>query len=99
MKRQIICVLLLGIGLAIQTSPSYLLSQDQTVSERRILSRVVPKYPELARSMRLAGTVKVLVMVAPNGTPTSKTVVGGHPLLARAASDAIDKWRWATAPE
>jgi TonB family protein len=92
-------VLLLGIGLAILTSPSYLHSQDQTVSVRRVLSRVLPRYPELARSMRLEGTVKVMVVVAPGGTPTSQRVIGGHPLLTRAATDAIDKWKWAPAPE
>jgi TonB family protein len=97
-QRRIVYVLLLGIGLAILTSPSYLYGQDQTVSGRRVLSRVVPQYPELARSMRLEGTVKVLVVVAPNGIPISKRVVGGHPLLARAAGDAIDKWRWLPTP-
>src|ERR671937_43791 len=93
-QQRIVYVLLLGIGLAMLTSPSYLHAQDQAVSGRRVLTRVVPQYPELARSMRLEGTVKVLVVVAPNGSPLSKRVIGGHPLLARAAADAIDKWRW-----
>ena len=92
-------MLLLGIGLATFASPSYLHAQDQTVRERRVLSRVVPQYPLLARSMRLEGTVKILVVVGPNGIPVSRKVIGGHPLLARAAGDAIDKWRWASAPE
>ena len=79
--------------------PLYLHAQQETVSTRRILSRVVPKYPDLARSMRIAGTVKVLVVVAPNGRPTSTKVNGGHPLLARAATDAIEKWRWISTNE
>jgi TonB family protein len=99
MQRRIADVLLLVIALAILTGPFYLHAQDQGASGRRVLSRVVPQYPDLARSMRLAGTVKVLVVVAPGGTPISKKVIGGHPLLARAAADAIEKWKWETAPE
>src|SRR3569833_4376304 len=74
--------------------PFYLHAQQETVSTRRILSRVLPSYPDLARSMRIDGTVKVLVAVAPNGRPRSTKVNGGHPLLARSATDAIEKWRW-----
>lgn len=80
--------------------PFYLHAQQQeAVSTRRVLSRVLPTYPDLARSMRIEGTVKVLVAVAPNGRPRSTKVNGGHPLLARAATDAIEKWRWIPANE
>jgi TonB family protein len=51
-------------------------------------------YPELARSARIEGAVKVMVAVAANGRPTSTKVVGGHPVLAKAAVDAIEKWKW-----
>jgi TonB family protein len=60
---------------------------------------VVPQYPELARSARIEGAVKVMVAVAPNGRPTSTKVVGGHPVLAKAAVDAIEKWKWVASPD
>jgi TonB family protein len=44
--------------------------------------------------MRLSGTVKIEVVVAPNGTVTDARVVGGHPVLASAALDAAKKWRF-----
>jgi TonB family protein len=61
---------------------------------RRAKTRVQPVYPELARKMNLTGTVKVQVVVAPNGTVKDAKVVGGHPVLASAALDAIRKWRF-----
>jgi TonB family protein len=61
---------------------------------RRAKSRVQPVYPELARKMNLSGTVKVEVVVAPNGTVKDAKVVGGHPVLATAALDAVRKWRF-----
>ncbi len=61
---------------------------------RRAKSRVQPVYPDLARKMNLAGTVKVEVVVAANGTVKDAKVLGGHPVLAGAALDAVKKWRF-----
>jgi TonB family protein len=61
---------------------------------RRAKSRVQPVYPDLARKMNITGTVKVEVVVAPNGTVKEAKVVGGHPVLANAALDAVKKWRF-----
>jgi TonB family protein len=61
---------------------------------RRAKSKVAPVYPELARKMNLTGTVKVQVTVAPNGTVKDAKVVGGHPVLASAALEAVKKWRF-----
>jgi TonB family protein len=44
--------------------------------------------------MNITGVVKVQVVVAPNGTVKEAKVVGGHPLLANAALDAVKKWRF-----
>jgi TonB family protein len=57
----------------------------------------MPHYPEIARTMNLSGSVKADVLVAPNGTAKSVEVKGGHPVLVRAAQDAIYKWKWAPA--
>jgi TonB family protein len=61
---------------------------------RRAKTRVQPVYPDLARKMNLSGTVKIQVVVAPNGTVKDAKVVGGHPVLAGAALDAVRKWRF-----
>jgi TonB family protein len=61
---------------------------------RRAKFRVQPAYPELAHKMKIVGTVKIEVVVAPNGTVKDARVLGGHPVLASAALEAAKKWRF-----
>jgi hypothetical protein len=39
------------------------------------------------------------VVVAPSGKAKFTQVIGGNPLLAKAAVDAIEKWKWAPAAQ
>jgi TonB family protein len=66
---------------------------------RRAKTKVQPSYPELARKMSITGTVKVEVLVAPNGQVKQARVVGGHPVLANAALDAAKRWRFEPSSE
>ena len=77
--------------------PTSLAQQEQSESSRKILNRVTPQYPEMARTMNLRGNVKAEAVVEPNGVVKSVEVKGGHPVLVRAAQDAIYKWKWAPA--
>jgi TonB family protein len=72
---------------------------QQPAGPRKILNKETPHYPEFARRMNLAGTVKLAVTVAPNGSVKSVQTVGGNPVLLRAAEDAIYKWKWAPAAQ
>jgi TonB family protein len=88
--------MLVALTLAVTLGPSHVGAQTTQSDEiiRRAKSKVQPAYPELARKMNLSGTVKVEVIVAPNGTVKEARVVGGHPVLASAALDAAKKWRF-----
>lgn len=66
----------------------------QLETSRRAKSKIAPAYPDLARKMNLTGTVKVEVVVAPNGVVKDAKVIGGHPVLGNAALDAVKKWRF-----
>ena len=79
-------------------SGSPVLAQN-TATPRKIMSKVLPVYPELARHMGLEGAVRLEVVVAPNGGVKSMHVLGGSPVLVRAAQDATQKWKWAPAPQ
>jgi TonB family protein len=68
-------------------------------SGRKTKNKVAPAYPELARSMKISGVVKVQLTVAPNGTVKDAKVVGGHPVLANAVLDAVKKWRYESRPQ
>lgn len=95
MSRRTTAVLLAVLTLAI-TAPVAVLGQQTQNEElvRRAKSKVQPVYPELARRMNITGTVKVEVVVAPNGTVKEARVVGGHPVLANVALEAAKKWRF-----
>jgi TonB family protein len=88
-------VLVAAMAVAAGAGVAGLQGQDaQGEIARRAKSRVEPVYPDLARKMNITGTVKVAVTVSPNGTVKDAKVVGGHPLLANAALDAVKKWRF-----
>lgn len=73
--------------------------QEATEASRRVVNKVVPLYPELARKMRISGSVKLQVTIAPSGAPKNARPLGGHPLLVQAATDAVYKWKWVPAPQ
>ena len=59
---------------------------------RKIKSRAQPIYPELARRMKLSGVVRLELIIAADGKVKSAKVLGGHPLLAESALDAVRRW-------
>ena len=71
--------------------------QDEVSVDRKVVDRVMAQYPAMARTLRLSGSVRVEVVVSPNGTVRSLQVKGGHPLLAAAAADAVRRWKWVPA--
>jgi TonB family protein len=88
-------VLLMAVALAVSGGAEGLRGQDaQSDIARRAKSKVQAVYPDLARKMNITGTVKVEVVVLPNGKVKEAKVVGGHPVLANAALDAVKKWRF-----
>src|ERR1700694_2841948 len=80
-------------------SPAFSLAQDQPEGKRAIVDRVVPVYPDLDRREQIHGSGRVGVVLGPNGKAKFTQVIGGTPLLAKAAVDAIEKWKWAPAAQ
>ena len=74
--------------------PGYATAQESSESVRKILTRVAPQYPTLARTMNIRGSVRVVALVAPNGMVKSVEVKGGHPVLAEAAQNALRQWKF-----
>jgi TonB family protein len=95
--RRIVAVVVLILSLAWLVVPSRTDAQVATESARKVVSRVVPAYPDMARTMKLKGNVKVDVVVAPNGAVKSVEIRGGHPVLAKSAENAVFKWKWESA--
>jgi TonB family protein len=91
--NRFIAATLLVFGLLVYPSSS-LAQQGQAEPTRKIVSRVLPNYPQMARTMNIKGSVKAEAVVRPDGQVKSVDVKGGHPILVRAAQDAIYRWRW-----
>jgi TonB family protein len=60
----------------------------------RLLERVEPEYPAEAREQRISGLVRLHVILGKDGTVKQIELVSGHPLLSRAAIDAVRQWRY-----
>jgi TonB family protein len=78
--------------------PTRSFAQDGAAANRKLVNRVMPEYPKVARLLHLGGNVKLEVAVGPNGLVKSMEVKGGHPVLVQAAEDAVRKWKWAPTP-
>jgi len=64
------------------------------VQAGRLVNRVQPVYPPLARQTRVQGTVRLHAIIETDGTVQELKVMEGHPLLIQAAIDAVKQWRY-----
>jgi protein TonB len=64
------------------------------LSEAQLVNRVEPVYPHLAVIAGIQGQVKLHAIIARNGSIQSLNAISGHPLLVRAALDAVGQWRY-----
>jgi protein TonB len=58
----------------------------------KLVRKVIPEYPPLAKTARVSGVVHLLGVIAKDGTIQNLQVIGGHPLLTRAALEAVRQW-------
>lgn len=97
-KLKVACVLGLSLMIGWPTShPPLAWGQEELT--RKVKSKVSPQYPDLARRMNITGIVKVLITVTPTGSVKDAKLVGGHPVLANSALEAVKKWRFESAPQ
>jgi periplasmic protein TonB len=61
---------------------------------RKAILRPTPRYPAVAKQMKLVGTVKVEITIAPDGKIKSANVIGGHPVLVDATLTALKEWKY-----
>lgn len=99
MRMRCFVILLLAFSYSLGTAGVAQGQQSTNEVARTIVRRTDPRYPDIARRMNIAGTVKVFVNVAPDGRVKSVDPAGGHPLLIEAARQAILEWRFAPGTE
>jgi TonB family protein len=58
------------------------------------LKKVVPVYPEVLKHAGISGTVKVRVIIGPDGTVKDVEARGGGAIFIDAVTKAVKQWRY-----
>jgi len=85
-------ILLCGVA-----SPVASQTKEQTFYQRKVMTRVEPEYPETLKRLYIGGTVRVEVVVEPDGGVNKVQLIGGSPILGQSAMKAIKQWKYAPA--
>lgn len=75
-------------------APSLQRNESGGVTEGKLLKKVMPRYPEMARAAGISGDVVLSARIATDGTLKNIKIVSGNPLLREAAVDAAKQWRY-----
>ena len=76
----------------IRHQPAKPIKVGGNVLEAKLVKRVMPVYPPLARQARISGTVRLEGIISRDGRVINLQVISGHPLLINAAVDAVRQW-------
>jgi protein TonB len=74
--------------------PQQMIRVGGNVIAAQALFQPPPPYPPLARIARIQGTVVLQAIIGKDGAVQNLKVLSGHPLLVRAAVDAVKTWRY-----
>ena len=62
------------------------------IMEQQLVYDPAPVYPRLARQARISGAVRMAVWISADGDVEGIRLMSGHPLLVKAAMDAVRQW-------
>jgi protein TonB len=67
---------------------------SQGVTQGRLIRKIEPTYPTLAKTARVEGQVVLTAIISKTGEIQNLELVSGHPLLVPAAIAAVKQWRY-----
>jgi periplasmic protein TonB len=73
-------------------APDNVVRLTSKLTQGRVLRRVQPPYPVIAKQAHIQGTVQVQIDISETGAVTNVTLLSGHPLLRDAALQAAKQW-------
>ncbi len=88
------------VGVLLMSSLFVVIGVAQTSeqeSDRKILTRVQPDYPDALKKLYIGGIVRVEVQVAANGSVKNVKLLGGNPILGQSTMKAVKSWKYAPA--
>ena len=91
------CLLVCLSALAVIPLHAQAEDANAPVSDRKLITRVEPKYPPTLERLYIGGVVRVQVDISPSGTVESAQLLGGNPILGQSAIAAVKQWKYAPA--
>lgn len=70
------------------------LLMDPKLVEEKLINRVEPQYPQMARIAHIQGDVLLHVLIDKHGRVSKMKAVQGHPILVQAGLDAVKQWEY-----
>jgi TonB family protein len=64
------------------------------LTQARVIARVDPEYPKLARQAGASGTVELEATISADGKVKNPRVIRGNTMLQKAAIDAVLQWKY-----
>ena len=71
------------------------ISIESRSSQRTLLTRVEPEYPDTLKRLLIGGTVRLQITVSPGGVVDKAEELGGNPILVASAITAVKQWVYA----
>jgi periplasmic protein TonB len=75
-------------------APDTVVRLTSKLTQGRVLRRVQPPYPVIAKHAHIQGSVQVQIDISETGVVTNVTLLSGHPLLRDAALQAAKQWQF-----
>jgi TonB family protein len=94
-RRILVSIGLATVLISCLAAPTPSLADDS----RKVKQQVAPVYPELAKQNHITGSVKLEVVITPQGGVRTVKVLGGNPVLADSAERAVKNWKFETGTE
>ncbi len=79
------------------SAPTAPLQAGGDVKTATLLSSVAPIYPQMARTQRVSGDVKIDAFIGADGRVSTMKVISGPALLHQSALDAVRQWKYQAA--
>ena len=84
----------MGHAAVVKAEPPAKINVSSGVMAGRLMQKVLPQYPAMAKATHTQGTVVLLAIIARNGAIENLRVLSGPAMLQRAAIDAVRLWRY-----
>lgn len=70
------------------------IKQGGQIQSRLITNAVDPIYPQEAKDKHIQGKVRLHAIISKDGSVGQLELMSGHPLLAKAALEAVRQWKY-----